>query len=184
MTAQETSPSFRVRAAESGDAESIASIYNFYIDAGGSTFDTNHWPASYIRKQLQLPSPDAWFVAISDHDRSVFGWSAAHRFSGRHGYRHSLESAIYLRPDVLGRGVGDVLQQRLDTHCAASDIHHLVAKIIARNGRSIAFHRRHGFEIVGTQREVGNIAGKWIDVTIMQKVYDTKRASGPMVTGD
>ena len=174
MNPRATDLSFTVRTAESGDAGSIASIYNLYVDAGGSTFDANHWPTSFIEDQIKRPSPDAWFVAIGDRDRSVLGWSAVHRFSNRHGYRHSLESAIYLRPDMLGSGVGDLLQQRLDAHCAAYEIHHLMAKIIAGNGRSIAFHRRHGFDVVGVQREVGRMAGEWIDLTIMQKVYSPR----------
>tara|TARA_R110002049_G_scaffold4601_3_gene31756 strand:+ start:12452 stop:12979 length:528 start_codon:yes stop_codon:yes gene_type:complete len=172
MTPKESMSPVHVRIATAADAESIADIYNLYVDAGGSTFDALHWEPAYVRKQLKIPAPDAWFVAVGDQDDDVLGWAALHRFSHRHGYRFSLESAIYLRPDTFGAGVGDALQRQLDKHCGESGIHHVMAKIVTDNHRSIAFHRRHGFETVGIQREIGNMTGDWIDVTIMQKVID------------
>ena len=162
---------FQVRPAEPRDAESIASIYNAYVDVGGATFDATHWSTEFTMKQIEAPQPDAWFVATDNQDESVHGWSSVHRFSNRHGFRFSLESAIYIRPESRGIGIADALQQCLDQHCITTGIHHLVAKIIADNGRSIAFHQRHGFQTVGIQREVGNMVGDWIDLAIMQKIY-------------
>lgn len=160
-----------IRKAQPPDAESIASIYNEYVDRGGATFDAVHWSQEQVIKQLENPPPDAWFVAVHEETGFVHGWASVHRFSLRHGYRFSLETAIYLRPDSHGAGIADRLQQRLDEQCLESGIHHLMAKIVADNERSLAFHRRHGFEMVGVQREVGNMVGHWIDVAIMQKVY-------------
>jgi phosphinothricin acetyltransferase len=160
-----------IRLAQWIDAGSIASIYNGYVDAGGATFDATHWSTDYVLNQLALPEPDGWFVAFDDRDHSILGWASVHRFSHRHGYRFSLESAIYLRPDSRGAGIADSLQQHLDEHCQRCNVHHLMAKIVADNRRSIAFHHRNGFEMVGIQREVGNMTGDWIDVAIMQKIY-------------
>lgn len=171
MTTGKRNHHFQIRAAGSRDAASIASIYNGYVDAGGSTFDATHWSTNYVVKQLEIPKPDGWFVAVDERNDSLFGWSSVHRFSNRHGYRYSLESAIYIRPESRGTGIADALQQRLDSHCTESGIHHLMAKIVADNQRSIAFHHRHGFEHVGIQREVGNMTGDWIDIAIMQKIY-------------
>jgi phosphinothricin acetyltransferase len=35
---------------------------------------------------------------------------------------------------------------------------------------SISLHSSLGFEIVGTEREVGRKFGKWLDVVIMQRM--------------
>nr|MBA2437898.1 GNAT family N-acetyltransferase [Acidimicrobiia bacterium] len=35
---------------------------------------------------------------------------------------------------------------------------------------SIALHRRHGFTLVGVEREVGRKFGRWLDVAVMQRL--------------
>ena len=52
--------------------------------------------------------------------------------------------------------------------CKELGYHHLVAKIFATNKASIAYNQKLGYEIVGTQREIGYVDGRWQDVTIMQ----------------
>ena len=42
---------------------------------------------------------------------------------------------------------------------------------LADNQRSIAFHRRYGYELVGIQKEIGHMEGKWTDVAILQRLF-------------
>ena len=170
MSEQAKTNEVLIRAADESDADSIAAIYNWYVDTGGSTFDARHWTVREVTKQIAAPDPDGWFVADRADDESILGWAAAHRFSGRHGYRHSCETAIYIRDHAFGSGVADALQTKVEQHCQRVNIHHLMAKIIADNTRSIAFHRRHGYETVGVQKEIGRMQGRWVDVEIMQKL--------------
>ncbi|QDT08330.1 GNAT family N-acetyltransferase [Planctomycetes bacterium K23_9] len=160
-----------VSQAESGpaDAQQIAAIYNHYIEIGEATFDRDPWTAARVTELLSAPLPNGWYVA--DHDGQIIGWSSARQFSDRHGYRLSCETAIYLSTDAIGRNVADLLQQQIDQHCRQNQLHHAVAKIIATNDRSLAFHYRHGYELVGTQKEIGHLNGQWSDVTILQKIY-------------
>ena len=46
----------------------------------------------------------------------------------------------------------------------------MVAKIYAKNEASIEYNRKLGYEIVGTQKEIGYVGGEWLDVTIMQLI--------------
>jgi phosphinothricin acetyltransferase len=43
----------------------------------------------------------------------------------------------------------------------------MMACIEATNAASVALHARHGFELVGTAREVGTRFGRWLDLTMM-----------------
>jgi phosphinothricin acetyltransferase len=43
-----------------------------------------------------------------------------------------------------------------------------MARITGDNQPSIALHARCGFEVVGTEREVGRKFGRWLDVVVMQ----------------
>ena len=67
-------------------------------------------------------------------------------------------------------GLGTRMKLSLIDKCREFGYHHLVAKIFSTNKASIEYNRKLGYEVVGTQREVGNIDGKWLDVTIMQLI--------------
>lgn len=158
-----------IRAATIDDAEEITRIYNFYVRLGGVTFDIEEYSLERIAKLLIRGEPDAWFVA--DGDSGLAGWASARQFSERPGYRHSCETAIYLDETAIGSGIGDSLQRRIEEYCHCVGIHHAMAKIVADNDRSLAFHYRYGYEPVGTQKEIGRVNGKWVDVIILQRIF-------------
>ncbi len=159
-----------VRAANPGDAAAIADIYNRHIDLGGSTFDSIHWSAEAVDTLLRCPAPDGWYVAESDS--GMLGWASARRFSDRYGLRHACETAIYLAEQAVGTGIADRLQSRIERHCRDHQIHHAVAKILADNQRSLRFHQRHGYEWVGVQRQIGRLDDRWVDLVILQRIFD------------
>ena len=114
----------------------------------------------------------------------MIGWANVRRYSLRYGYRLTYETGIYLDQTAIGRGVGDVLQSRIEEHCRECGIHHAVAKIVADNQRSMAFHYRRGYELVGIQKEVGHMDGKWVDVAILQMIFrETERSHSSKVSG-
>lgn len=160
---------FEIRDALQQDASEIARIYNYYIEAGGSTFDKEHWTADRVLTLLDGEPPERWLLGLCDG--RVVGWVSARRYSTRHGYRHCCETAIYVMPEACGQGISQELQSRIEQHCRDSGIHHIVARIIADNERSMAFHRRFGFELVGVQKEIGHMDGRWVDVAILQKIF-------------
>ena len=171
--------SVEVCVADSEHVAGIAAIYNYHIDAGGATFDTDHWKPELVQRLIRGPHPEAWFVALDRSERGestsedeIIGWASAKRHSLRHGYRFTCETAIYLAENAIGRGVAQALQDRVEEHCRQAGIHHAIAKVIADNQRSIAFHQRYGYQIVGIQKEVGHMDGKWCDVAILQKIFD------------
>jgi len=48
----------------------------------------------------------------------------------------------------------------------------VVARIGGGNEASVALHVKHGFALVGVEREVGRKFGRWQDVTVMQALFD------------
>ena len=60
--------------------------------------------------------------------------------------------------------------ETLISHCQQQSIHHLKARIVAGNDASIDFHLRLGYEVVGTQKEVGQMDDQWLDVVLLQKL--------------
>jgi len=58
----------------------------------------------------------------------------------------------------------------LITLATSHGFHAMFARIVAGHDASIALHRSHGFEMVGTEREVGRKFGRWLDVSVMQRL--------------
>jgi phosphinothricin acetyltransferase len=168
-TARDNDP-VQVREARKKDAAAIARVYNHYVETGHATFDTARWTTDRVVNLIDGPAPEQWLVAAQKN--VVIGWASVRPYSLRHGYRFTCETAIYVGTEAIGRGVGDKLQTRLEEHCRQCGIHHAVAKVIADNDRSMAFHYRYGYELVGIQKEVGHMDGKWIDVAILQRIFD------------
>ncbi|MDA8743693.1 GNAT family N-acetyltransferase [Rubripirellula amarantea] len=157
-----------VRPAGSRDVHAIAEIYNHYVHVGGSTFDNSPWSPVQAQSLLDGDPGAHWCVATIDD--ALVGWASAKRFSARFGYRFSLESAVYVHPKSISRGIGTQLMHSLHQACCDAEVHHLMARIIADNQSSIAFHQSLGFEIIGVQKEVGRMNDEWIDVVLLQKL--------------
>lgn len=151
------------------DCEAIASIYNDYIEKGGSTMDREFKMAKHVEGWMH-DFNERELIQCLELNGEVVGWGIIKKYSNRLGYSKTCETAIYIRSDKLRMGLGSKLKVSIIEKCRAFGYHHLVAKIFANNTASIEYNRKLGYEVVGTQREVGNIDGKWLDVTIMQLI--------------
>lgn len=156
-----------IRAARTADAADIAAIYNQSIEYGDATMDEASWSAAQVRLMMAAHSDREGFIVL-ELDGAVIGWGLYKGYSQRIGYRFAGETATYLRREHTGRGYGTRLKAALIRRCQAAGYHHLVAKVFSDNTASIAYNLRFGYEIVGTQHEIGFRDGRWVDVTILQ----------------
>ena len=60
--------------------------------------------------------------------------------------------------------------QALIEYAKTNSIHAMMAGIDADNEGSIALHRKLGFEIVGTLKEVGYKFDRWLDLAFMELI--------------
>ena len=150
---------------------SVADIYNEYIRKGGSTMDqvlkTTEDIAGWVKKM-----GDREGLYVLKNETSTVGWGIIKKYSDRAGYRFTCETAVYLRGTELRKGYGTYIKKKLLDQCREWNYHHLVAKIWANNTASIEYNLRLGYEIVGRQREIGLYDGEWIDVVIMQYIFE------------
>ena len=156
-----------IRAAAATDHGAVAAIYTHYIERGDVTFDGGPFTAGDVARMQGRLGPREHLL-VAEVDGAVVGWGAVKLYSERIGYARCCESSIYLDPGQRRRGYGRQLQQRLMELVAREGFHHVVAKIVATNSGSIAFHQRFGFEVVGCQKQIGFVNGRWHDVVIMQ----------------
>ena len=164
-------PSLTLRDATPADAAAIAEIYNQSIAAGDATLAEDPWSAASVRRKLAGFSGRETILVLEDAE-SISGWGIIKRYSDSHGYRFSCETAVYLRRELVGRGFGTRIKRAVIDRCRDYGYHHLVAKILADNRASIEYNSKLGYEVVGTQRQIGYRDGRWHDVVILQLVLD------------
>ena len=158
-----------VRDATAGDAARIAAIYNQAVAGGGATMDEEPWTSDSVQARM-LAQDDMEGFLVLEQDGRVLGWSEYKRYSPRAGYRFAGETATYLDRSVRGQGLGTRLKEAVIARCRAVGYHHLVAKVFADNTASVRYNLRLGYEVVGTQREIGRRGGRWIDIVILQLI--------------
>lgn len=158
-----------LRAATTADYAAIAAIYNIHIAAGQSTMEERTYNADAIANWVAaMGSREGLFVY--EEGLKTLGWGIIKRYSPREGYRFAAETAVYLHPDALRRGIGTAIKLQLMSLCRAWQYHHLVAKIFASNKASIDYNLKLGYELVGIQKEIGFKNGQWQNVAILQYI--------------
>ena len=160
-----------LRDAEQSDTTAIADIYNEHIRIGMSTMDRTLQSAQDIQAWIDGFN-ERESILVLEEAGIIIGWGIIKRYSEREGYRFACETAVYLKSDQLGKGHGSYIKKEIIERCRQFSYHHLVAKIFSGNQGSIIYNQKLGYEVVGTQKQIGHVNGKWMDVIIMQLLLD------------
>ncbi len=162
-----------IRDATIADAEAIAAIYNREVLESTHTFDlverTLEQQRAYLRERSGVLAVLVAEVDGTAADRIV-GFGALSFYRDRPGYRTSVENSVYVHPHHHRQGIGDALLGALVTRAADNGFHAVFARIVDAQEASLRLHVRHGFELVGVEREVGRKFGRWLDVALLQRL--------------
>jgi L-amino acid N-acyltransferase len=158
-----------IRLARRDDAESIRQIYNLEVSTSTVTFDLVPRTVSDQIEWLEARS-GAHVVIVAETDGEVVGFASLSPFRDRPAYNSTVENSVYVRSDQRGAGVGSALLDELMSLAGQHGFHTVIARIVGGHDASIGLHRSLGFEVVGTEREVGRKFGKWLDVVVMQRL--------------
>jgi phosphinothricin acetyltransferase len=160
--------SLDIRSATAADAAAIASIYNHYVAETVVTFVEAAVSAQAMAARIaDVQAQDLpWLVA--DAAGEVAGYCYANRWKARSAYRHSVETTIYLKRGLEGRGIGRRLYSALLGLLRARGVHAVIGGAALPNAASVALHEKLGFAPVGTFRQVGFKHGRWVDVGYWQ----------------
>lgn len=161
----------QVEFAKKSDLESIIDIYNHYIKVTAITFDQSPWTLEECFswfQQFSESSPYSLWVFRKDSGE-IAGFCSSKKFKEKISYQSSVEVSIYLDSSSSKRGIGGEMYQNLFTHLEHWKVHRAIALITLPNKISLNFHKKFGFENVGTLSEIGFKFDKYWDVGIYQK---------------
>jgi L-amino acid N-acyltransferase YncA len=169
-----------IRLARLRDAEAIRQIYNVEVLGSTVTFDLE--PRSLADQEAWLSERSgAHAVLVAEDDAgTILGFASLSPWRPRPAYRTSVEDSVYVHRDHRGRGVASALLGDLLEVAVAHGFHAVFARIVGGHEASIGLHRRHGFEVVGHEREVGRKFGRWLDVVVMERLLEPPRTAGPV----
>jgi phosphinothricin acetyltransferase len=164
----------QIRLAERRDAADIRAIYNHYVTGTSALFDlvprTLDEQVQWIDEHSGGHPAVVAVVRGEDGVERVVGFGSLSSFRSRPAYATTVEDSVYLTPEYLGRGIGRMVLDELVRLARLHGFHSVIARITGSNDASIALHAACGFEIVGTEREVGRKFGRWLDVVEMQRL--------------
>jgi phosphinothricin acetyltransferase len=156
-----------LRDASAADADAITAIYNHYVAT--TTISMENDPVSSGDMASRIAGiRDAglpWLVLVEDG--RLCGYAYASQWRARPGYRHAVESSVYIDPALRGRGHGLALYRALLARLDGR-FHTVIGGIALPNAASIALHERLGFRQVACFHEVGHKFGGWVDVGYWQ----------------
>jgi phosphinothricin acetyltransferase len=160
----------KIRPATLADLTAINDIYNHYVLHSTCTYQT---VPSTAEERL------AWFTqrtdkhpvrVLEDAAGTVVGWHSLTPFKTREAYARTVENSIYLRHDLLGKGLGSRMLD--DQLAAAAGLGHRVvlAVICSSQLPSLRLHEKFGFTPAGLLQQVGYKFDRWLDIAILQKL--------------
>jgi L-amino acid N-acyltransferase len=152
----------------------MRAIYNREIESGTATFDMS--PRS-LEEQLEWVAehsgahPAVVAVAVDDAGEDVVvGFGSLSPYRPRAAYSTTVEDSVYVAEASQRMGIGRAILDELLRLAEAHGFHAVMARIGGKNDASVALHAACGFEMIGTEREVGRKFGQWLDVVCMQRL--------------
>jgi len=154
---------YLIRLAEKRDYASILKIYSPFVIETAFTFDCDVPALAEFSDKIEttlLSFP--WLV--SEWNNQVVGYAYASKHRDRSAYEWSVESSVYVSPDVHQKGIGRSLYAVLFEVLSIQGLINVYAGITLPNAKSEKFHEAIGFKTVGTYTNIGYKLGVWHSV--------------------
>ncbi|MEM9972864.1 MAG: N-acetyltransferase family protein [Pseudomonadota bacterium] len=159
-----------IRAAEARDVPAICGHWNDVIRDTLISFKHEEMGEDDVTAYLAARAAAGHPFFVAELGGMVVGFATYFQFRGGSGYAHTLEHSIMLGAAARGQGLGRKLLISLEDHARSSGHHSLFAGVSSANPAGRAFHAAMGYEEITTLREVGFKWGRWLDLTLMQKI--------------
>ncbi len=159
-----------VRHATIFDAEAVSAIYNHAIEHTDASLWYDPRPVSEMRGEMEEASDAYPWLVAEDTEGDVAGWAMVKPWNKRDGYRHTVETTIYIHHENRSKGVGRMLYDELFRLIREQGYKHVIAGISLPNPASERLHEAMGMARVAFFPGIGEKFGKSVDVGYWQVV--------------
>jgi phosphinothricin acetyltransferase len=156
-----------LRIATKDDAAGMLEIYAPFILNSGITQETEVPSVDEFQKRILANLEERpWLVCKINNEIAGYAYAGKHR--DRKGYQWCTEPSVYISEKFFGLGVANALYTALFDILKLQGYVNAYAVITLPNDRSIAFHKKFGFDYLTTYPKIGYKLGQWHDVGWMQ----------------
>ena len=158
-----------VRESVDADIPRITEIYGRSVRDETASFElVEPDEAEMARRRLALLDAGYPYL-VAELNGSVGGYAYAGAFRPRPAYGLTVESTVYVDPDIQRGGIGRALMRRIIAECEARGFRQMIAIVGgSEHIASIAFHKSLGFVDAGTVKSVGYKHSTWLDTVYLQ----------------
>jgi L-amino acid N-acyltransferase YncA len=156
-----------IRVATKNDAAGMLEIYAPFILDSGITQETEVPSLGDFQQRIISNFEERpWLVCKINNEIAGYAYAGKHR--DRKGYQWCTEPSVYISEKNYGLGIANALYTALFDILKAQGYVNAYAVITLPNDRSIAFHKKFGFEYLTIYKKIGYKLGQWHDVGWMQ----------------
>ena len=164
-----------IRSAARGDAKALRAIYAPYVTDTAVTFEYGVPTEAEFARRIK-ETLEKYPYLVLEEDGAILGYAYAGPFKGRAAYGWAVETTVYLRADVRGRGYGRALYTALEEALRSRHFLNAYACIAYIDPEdeyltqaSPRFHAALGYRECGLFRKCGYKFGRWYDMIWMEK---------------
>jgi len=163
-----------IRVAIKDDAAGMLEIYAPFILNSGITQETEMPSVEDFQQRIISNLEERpWLVCEINNEIAGYAYAGKHR--DRKGYQWCTEPSVYISEKYYGLGIANALYTALFDILKIQGYVNAYAVITLPNDRSIAFHKKFGFEYLTTYKKIGYKLGEWHDVGWMQYEVNTHK---------
>ena len=154
-----------IRKAEITDLEALLAIYNYEVEHGTATFDTEPRTLEQRREWFYEHNVDNHPLIVADINGKAVGYASLSAYRPKDAYRSTVELSVYVDPRYRGQGIASQLMTAILEMAKEDPRTHLIVSVITgSNAASIHLHEKLGFTYSGTIQEVGFKHGQYLDI--------------------
>lgn len=158
----------KIRLMEARDIAQIREIYRYYVDNTCITFEYE-LPSLEEFTQRMHGITRKYPCLVAELEEELAGYAYASAFKGRAAYDWAVETSIYVRNGLYGKGIGGCLYEELENCLRRQHILNVNACIAYPHEQSERFHEKLGYRTVAHFEKCGYKQGKWLDMIWMEK---------------
>lgn len=157
-----------IRMATPADAAELVAVYAPYVEKTEITFEYTVPSVAEFAWRIECLCKRYPYL-VAELDGEIVGYAYASAFKERAAYDWAVETSIYVKEGMHGKGIGKRLYTQLEAYLKLQNVTNTNACITYPNPQSIAFHERFGYKTVAHFTACGYKNGKWCDMIWMEK---------------
>lgn len=174
-----------LRAATVQDAEALSLIYKPYVENTAISFEYAAPDKDEFSRRISHKLDKYPFI-VAELDGELVGYAYCSEFLPRPAYIHSVESSVYVKKGMTGKGIGRILCKALEDLLKMQNVLSINACIAVTDtpdetlsNNSMIFHSAMGYRYVGRFNASGYKFGRFYDMIWMEKILTEPKEPFP-----